>query len=231
MAMFTASLASGAVSSYEEQRDLNLSASGIHFVIIDAGAGSLEITGVSGTDEIAVRAIIQVPGRNDDEAREVIESDLVLTLEKSGDIAVLNADFKERRWDFGDSPSVELLVKIPNKLSLAVGDGSGSISVSDVSGAIEIEDGSGSITLTNVGGEVRIDDGSGSISAEDVGGDISIEDGSGSINVGGVTGSVVIDDGSGSIEVNDVQGDLIIVDDGSGALKFSGIKGQVQNGT
>ena len=149
MAMFTASLASGAASKYEEQRDLNLSTSGINVVIIDTGADSLVITGVAGADEIVATATIQVPDRNGDKARKVIESDLVLTLEKRGDIAVLSADFKERRWDFGDSPSLELVVRMPNKLSLAVGDGSGSISVSDVSGAIEIEDDSGSIILTN----------------------------------------------------------------------------------
>ena len=149
MAMFTASLASGAASNYEEQRDLNLSASGINVVIIDAGADSLVITGVAGADEIVATATIQVADRNGDKARTVIESDLVLTLEKHGDIAVLSADFKERRWEFGDSPKLELVVRMPNKLSLAVGDGSGSISVSDVSGAIEIEDDSGSIILTN----------------------------------------------------------------------------------
>ncbi len=146
MAMFTASLVSGAWSDYEEQRDLHLSASGINVVIIDAGAGSLVITGVAGADEIAVTATIQVPDRNDDKARKVIESDLVLKLEKHGDIAILTADFKESRWDFRDSPSVGLVVQMPSKLNLAVGDGSGSISVTDVSGAIEIEDGSGSIT-------------------------------------------------------------------------------------
>jgi len=94
-------------------------------------------------------ATIQVADRNGDKARTVIESDLMLTLEKHGDIAVLSADFKERRWDFGDSPKLELVVRMPDTLSLAVGDGSGSISVSDVSGAIEIEDDSGSIILTN----------------------------------------------------------------------------------
>jgi hypothetical protein len=146
MAMFTASLVSATWSDYEEQRDLHLSASGINVVIIDAGAGSLVITGVAGADEIAVTATIQVPDRNDDKAREVIESDLVLKLEKHGDIAILTADFKESRWDSGDSPSVGLVVQMPSKLNLAVGDGSGSISVTDVSGAIEIEDGSGSIT-------------------------------------------------------------------------------------
>ena len=228
MAMFTASLASAAWNGYEEQRDLNLSASGIGAVDIEAGGGSLEITGVTGADEIAVTATIQVPESDDDKARETIESDLILTLEKQGDTAVLKAYFEQKRWRFGDSPVVQLVVQMPDKLNLAVDDGSGSMQISEISGNIEVEDGSGSITMTNVGGEIKIDDGSGSISVDDVGGDISIEDGSGGIRVRGVAGSVIIDDGSGSINVSDVEEDLIIVDDGSGGLNFSDIKGRVK---
>lgn len=228
MAMFTASLAGAAWNGYEEQRDLNLSASGIGTVDIEAGAGSLEISGVSGVDEISVTATIHVPDRGDDKAREIIESDLVLTLEKQANTAVLKAFFEHKSWNFGDSPSVQLIVQMPDNLNLAVDDGSGSLSVSDISGAIEVEDGSGSITMTNVGGEVQLNDGSGSIAVTGVGGDISIDDGSGSIRIREVAGSVVIDDGSGSIDVSGVERDLIIVDDGSGGLNFSDIKGRVE---
>ena len=228
MAMFTTSLAGAAGSDFEEQRDLNLAAGGIASVDIEAGAGSLEITGVPGADEIAVMATIQVPDRDADKARELIESELVLMLEKRGETAVLKAYFEHKAWTFGDSPSVQLVVQMPDNLNLAVEDGSGSLQISDVSGNIEVEDGSGSITMTNVGGEIEIDDGSGSISVEGVGGDISIDDGSGGIRVQGVAGSVIIDDGSGSINVSDVEKDLIIVDDGSGGLNFSDIKGRVE---
>ena len=227
MAMFTASLAGAAWNDYEEQRDLRLKAGGIDKVDIEAGAGSLEISGVPGADEIAVTATIRVTDRDPDKAREIIESDLVLTLEKHGDTAVLKAYFERKLWRSGDSPSARLLVQMPDNLNLAVNDGSGSLSVSDIAGVIEIEDGSGSITMSNVGGEVRIDDGSGSISVDDIGGDIAIDDGSGSIKVRGVAGNVVIDDGSGSINVSDVEQDLIIVDDGSGGLTYSDIEGRV----
>jgi len=228
MAMFTASLAGAAAGEYEEQRELNLDAAGINTVDIDAGAGSLEITGVSGAAEISVLATIRVPDSDQEEGREIIEADLVLTLEKQGDTAFLKAEFDRHLWSFGDSPTVDLVVKMPGNLNLDVDDGSGSMQVSDVSGDINIEDGSGSITMTNVGGDIEIDDGSGSISAQGIGGDILIEDGSGSIKVRGVAGSVTIDDGSGGIDVSDVEKDLIIVDDGSGGLDYSDIRGRVE---
>lgn len=229
MAMFTASLASGAANGYEEERNLDLNADGIDTLRIEAGAGSLDVTGVSGADEISVMATIYMSGRNDDKARKKIESDLVLTLDQQGNKAVLKAWFENKLFRFGDGSSVELVVRMPDGMNLAVDDGSGSIEISDISGDIDIEDGSGSITMSNVGGEIEIEDGSGSITADVVGGNISIVDGSGGIRVDGVAGSVTIDDGSGSISVNGVEKDLIIVDDGSGGLNFSDIKGRVEN--
>ena len=176
LTMFTASLAAAAWDDYEEQRELSLSASGIDTVEIEAGAGSLEVSGVSGADEIMVTATIQVSDHDADKARKIIESDLVLTLEQRGETAVLKAYFEHSFWRSGKNRSVQLSVQIPEHLNLGVDDGSGSMSVSDIKGAIRIEDGSGSITMTNVGGDVRIDDGSGTISADDVGGDLSIDE-------------------------------------------------------
>ncbi len=228
MVVFTASLANAAWDEYEEVRDLNLSAGGISALEIEAGAGSLEVIGVTGTDDIVVIATIQVPEDDDDKARKIIASRLVLSLEKEGDNAVLKSYFEDSFMNFGDSPHVQLEVRVPSRLDLNVDDGSGSIVVENVAGNIELEDGSGSILMTNVGGNVEIDDGSGSISVEGVSGDLYIGDGSGSIKVREVTGSVTVDDGSGSINVTDVEQDLIIEDDGSGSLNFSNIGGRVE---
>jgi hypothetical protein len=226
LTMFTGGVAFAA-SEYVEDRALNLDAGGISALQIEAGAGSLEVTGVDGLDQIEVEAIITVPGRNDDKARNKIESDLELTLEERGGKAILRSIFEDGIWDFGDSPSVQLIVRMPAQLDLNVDDGSGSLVVENVHGDIELVDGSGSISMSDVGGSVDVDDGSGSIDIRGVGGDISISDGSGSITVRDVAGSVVVDDGSGSINVADIEADLIIVSDGSGGLNFSNIGGRV----
>jgi hypothetical protein len=228
-AMFTASLANAASGDeYQEVRDLNLDASGISTLEIEAGAGSLEVIGVSGANEIVVTATIQVPEGDEDKARKEIKSLLVLSLEKAGDRAVLTGYFKSGFMNFGDSPHVQLEVRVPEGLNLKIDDGSGSIVLENVAGNIEVADGSGSISMTNVGGNVEIDDGSGSISVEGVRGDLVIGDGSGSIKVREVAGSVTVDDGSGSINVSDVEQDLIIEEDGSGSLDFSNIGGRVE---
>lgn len=229
MAMFTASLANAAWSDYEEIQELELSASGIDQMAIDAGAGSMEVTGVDGANKIMVTAIIQID-EDEDEARRIIEEDLTLTLEKKGDTAVLRSQFDRSGWRFGSSGgAVRLEVRVPSSFALDIEDSSGSIRVDGVHGNIDISDSSGSIRMNDVGGNVRIDDSSGSITVVGVGNDIEIEDGSGSITVERVGGSVVVDDGSGGIRVSDVEKDLIIEDDGSGSVKFSNIRGTVQD--
>ena len=227
LGMFTVSLANAAWRDYEETRDLTLDAGGIDTVQIEAGAGSLEVRGSADAAAISVTALIQVPEK-EEKARNMIESDLVLTLERDGDTAVLKSYFESGGWGWGDSPSIGLVVEVPDRVALEIEDGAGSIKIWDVSGNIEIEDGSGSLQMSNVGGDIQIEDGSGSISVEGVGGDISIDDGSGSITVKDVRGSVVVDDGSGSINVTDVDADLIIKEDGSGALTFARISGRVE---
>ncbi len=227
LGMFTASLVNAAWRDYEETRDLSLDAGGIDTVEIEAGAGSLEVRGNADTTAISVTALIQVPEK-EEKAQKIIESDLVLTLERNGDTAVLNGYFESSGWGWGDSPSIRLEVEVPDRVALEIEDGAGSIKIWDVSGNIAIEDGSGSLQMSNVGGDIQIEDGSGSISVEGVGGDISIDDGSGSITVKDVRGSVVVDDGSGGINVTDVDADLIIEDDGSGSLNFARIDGRVE---
>ena len=137
LGMFTASLASAAWRDYEETRELSLDASGINTVEIDAGAGSLEVRGSADAGEISVTALIQVPGKKEEKALEIIESDLVLTLERDGDTALLDGYFDSSGWGWGDdNPSVRLEVVVPGRVGLGIDDGSGSIKIWEVSGNI-----------------------------------------------------------------------------------------------
>lgn len=229
LGMFAASYAQGAWSDYEEVRDLSLDARNAGGLVINAGAGSLDVEGVQAANEIQVKATIQVPGKNDEDAQEFIAAKLVLSLQRDGDMAVLIAYFEDSGWAWNESPGVSLEVTVPQGIALNVDDGSGSLTIENVRGDIRVDDSSGSIKMSNVGGTVDIEDGSGSIKLDGVGGDISIEDGSGSIDVAEVTGSVIVDDGSGSITVHDVSQDLIIVDDGSGSINYKNVQGNVED--
>ena len=228
MAMFVSSLAHAGWSDYEEKRDLTLAADGVRVLSIKAGAGSMDVTGVAGLEQISVKALIVVPKSDAEDAKEVIEENMVLTLKHHGGVASLESWF-EQGFMVSDAYIV-LDVSVPQGMSVDIDDGAGSLDIIDVLGDVTIQDGSGSIDVSNVA-NLTIDDGSGSIDVFGASGDVAITDGSGSITVKRVQGSVVIDDGSGSIRVSDVERDLTIVDDGSGGQTFSNIRGSIDSDT
>lgn len=243
MAMLAVSLTHAGSREYTEVRNLELDAAGLSAIFIDAGAGAMLVNGVEGGSEIVVVATIRVDTDDPVEGAKFVEERLRLGLERDGDRAKLNAGFSPG-WGLGSDAAVDLDVRMPARLALAIDDGSGPITVRDVSGTVNIDDGSGPIELRNPGdvdiddgsgpirldnaGAVRIVDGSGSIDIVGASGDVHIEDGSGTIDIRGVRGSVTVDDGSGDIEIDDVERDLIIEEDGSGSLRYTNVRGTVQ---
>jgi hypothetical protein len=218
-------LCTTAAFSFEKVQDLSLSTEGIQKFKIDSGSGFLKVTGNSSLRDIEVKAEIIVKGKSDKDAAEYIRKNVVLTLERNGDKAVLVSKFKNKI--FYGSRSINVTVNVPKNIHIDVDDGSGAISIQDISGDIYVDDGSGEIEIENIQGSVKIDDGSGTVSISDVEGDVSIDDGSGTIDVSVVGGTVVVDDGSGSIKIESVGGDVHIKDDGSGSLSIRDVKGKV----
>lgn len=226
MAMFAVSLAQADSKNYTEVRDLALETTGLAEFVIDAGAGSLVVTGVDGAAAIAVTATIIIEDKSEEEAQKLIAKRLDLKLERDGDRAVLQSGF-DSGWRWDANATIDLDVRMPAGLALQVDDGSGSTTITDVTADVFVDDGSGSVEITNTG-SVTVDDGSGSIIVRAASGDVYVNDGSGSIDIRGVGGSVRIDDGSGSIKVDDVENDLIIVDDGSGTVTYTNVRGAVE---
>jgi hypothetical protein len=226
MAMFASSLTYAAWNGYTETRELDLDASGVDILEIDAGAGSIVVSGVADAGDITVKAIIRIPDDDEDDAQELIAEDLVLKLEKKRSKATLDAYFEQSSWHFSDSAAVDIEVSIPHGLAIFVDDGSGSMLIEDVYSDVRIDDGSGSIEVSGAT-SVVVDDGSGPVRIVNVSGDVEVEDGSGDIKVRSVGGTVTIDDGSGGIDVRDVEQDLDIVDDGSGSVHVADIRGTV----
>ena len=211
---------------YTEQRELRADGDGIRLLDIDAGPGSLSISGAPGASDIVVNATLRVATSSEKRAAAFIARRLQLTLRTDGDRAVLKSQFRESWWFWGTRGSIDLDILVPPELGLIVDDGAGSIFIDGVRGGASIDDGSGSIRLRNAG-SVTIDDGSGDIDIVDVTGDVSIEDGSGDLIIRSVDGSVTISDGSGGIKVDGVTGDLVIEESGSGSLSINDVQGRV----
>ena len=226
MAMFAVSLAQADSGKYTEVRDLTLPSAGLTEFVIDAGAGSLVVTGVDGAGDITVTATIIIEDKNEKDAQKLIEKRLDLRLERDGDRAELKSGF-DSSWRWDGNATINLDVSMPAGIELHVDDGSGSTTIAGVTGDVFVDDGSGSIQVTNAG-SVTVDDGSGSIKVSAASGDVYIIDGSGAIEIQGVGGSVRIEDGSGHITVDDVEKDLIIEDDGSGGVTYTNVRGVVE---
>lgn len=218
----------------QTQRTLTLDAQELKQLVADTGAGKLDLIGEAGRNEVSLVADIYYYD----------EADIRLTLQRSGSKAVLEAGFDGNNFYSGNSPYIDLTVRVPAHFALKLDDGSGDTAIRNLQGDLDVEDGSGGLTIeggNNVvvedgSGELRIsaitgklvvDDGSGNLYINDVKGDVSIDDGSGNLTVRNVGGMVTIDDGSGNIEV-DGAGGLTIVDSGSGGLKINAVSGPVK---
>jgi hypothetical protein len=225
---------------HEATRSATLQAGNGARLQLEAGAGSLRITGRAGLTEVRVRARACA-------ATEALLGDLNVETRAGNGVIRIAARYPSsegRDWNDGYA-YLDLVVEVPAGMAAAIDDGSGSIVLEGL-GALDVEDGSGDLTLTDIRGDVRIDDGSGNLTVErvtgdvviddgsgdvelrDIRGDVTLEDGSGDLDAGDVTGTVrVIDDGSGSIRVTNVGGDFVVDDDGSGSIRHSGVRGRV----
>ena len=160
----------------------------------------------------------------------------------SGSNAKLEAGFDDAFYS-GNSPYIDLQVKVPARFDLQLDDGSGDTDIRGLKGDLQITDGSGdlhirggnnaritdgsgALSVRQLTGSLQLEDGSGELLIEDIAGDVTVDDGSGDLTIRAVGGVVTIDDGSGDIDV-DGAGGLTIVDSGSGGLKLNAINGPV----
>jgi len=181
MAVAAASLLAAlpAAAEHTEVIELELKAGAVEHLQIDTGAGPLEITGVPDTDRIRVRAEIRFPDADADEAAEILAERLRLTLEQGIAGAELVAEFNQTGWRafLGESPTMSLDVRVPERYSLEVEDGSGSLAIRDVRGDIDVDDGSGGVTINGVEGDLTVlDAGSGSLRYDNIGGKVEVRD-------------------------------------------------------
>ncbi len=226
-ALFLLLISTTAMADYTQSRDMVEDADGISSIDIDAGAGSLKVSGSSTVNTILVEAVIVVDGMSDKKAAKLVEERVRLEMVRDGDTIRLVSEIEDGGWSWNQKMHIDLEVQVPDRMNLTVDDASGSLLVRDVLGDVAIDDGSGSIDVINVG-SLYVDDGSGSIDVRGVTGDVEIDDGSGGLDISEVGGSVRIDDGSGSIDVRSVVADLIIISDGSGGVNYSDIGGVVE---
>lgn len=231
--------------SCEHQRDLHetLDLDGVSRLVIEAAAGELHVTGVSGSGPAVVRGTVCASRAEWAEAAGLV-------IER-GSPARITVDLPDIHSgvSFGDRHvSMDLEIEVPDSIALDISDSSGGIELRGI-GPVDIADSSGDIELVGSAGPVTLKDSSGDIHARDIGGDVRvIADSSGSIELEDVRGAVLVErdtsgdleftriqgdvvverDSSGSIRAEQVTGDFIVLKDGSGDIRSSDIGGEVR---
>ena len=222
----TATLLSGCIvvanpshANHHSQQELTIDAATLTAFDVEAGAGSLVISGSDNATDITVVADIYTDKRNRDNYQ--------LELTDSGKTAFLVSKIKSSSgfWQ-GDSPHIDLKVTVPSHMMLMLEDGSGAASISNIHGAVDIKDGSGELTIKGIKSDVTVNDGSGGLYVSEVIGNVAIVDGSGGIELSEIDGNVDIDDGSGSIYAKEISGSAMF-EDGSGDLTVRKVDGVI----
>lgn len=190
-----------------EQRQVKLDVAGLTELRADTTAGDLKIIGVKGARQIEVTADLYYS--------EIKQ--LTFSLEKQGSAAVLTATNTACVGICtGSSAYIDLVVRMPAELALALDDGSGDISIEGLNSDLVIEDGSGDLTVQG-GRNLVLEDGSGNVSLSQLSGNVVVEDGSGDLNIWQIAGTALVEDGSGDIIIRQVKG-MVSVSDGSGDI-------------
>lgn len=193
---------------------------GVRRVSIEAGAGSLRVTGLAGATQVVARGKVCA-------GSEARAGDISLDVSRRGDTIEVVVEVPESRgWSWRDHASVDLTVTLPPSLAVLITDGSGDLEVRGVE-SLELEDGSGNIDISDIAGDVTIEDGSGDLEVRGVGGTVRLDDGSGNIEVAEAGAVIVKEDGSGDIRFEDVRGNVRIERDGSGNIRVRGVGGDL----
>ena len=104
-------------------------------------------------------------------------------------------------------------------------DGSGSQTITDLSGPVDVSTGSGSLALRGIRSDVQASIGSGGIESQDVGNFIG-HAGSGRITASGVRGAVQARAGSGHIDIAQAGEGDVDVQTGSGGIEIAARAGR-----
>jgi hypothetical protein len=229
---------------FEKNIDLTIDLSTANELQISAAAGDLDIIGVAGSTEAAIKGKVCVS-----KEAWLEESGLSTITGKQSKITV-DLPSTDGNWSlFGSNYArMDLSIEVPQDLALEVKDSSGDmflrntaeVQIQDSSGDIEVENARATVVIRDSSGDIDVDraegdvtivsDSSGDINANDINGSVLVmKDSSGDIDIRRVSDDVIVErDSSGDISANDVGGDFRVLKDGSGGIRSSNVEGEVQ---
>lgn len=184
----------------------------IQAVDVRVGAGSLEAEG--GADGVRAERRVRYRGAEPRITEEVVDGVLRIRVDCDGFL-------------FGGGCQANYRFRVPSGVDVRFSSGSGSLSLSDIGGAVRVDTGSGRVELQRITGPVDAETGSGGITGTEMGSAQFVADtGSGGVDLEftSTPDMVEIDTGSGGVNVR-VPGEryALDLDTGSGGTTVSGI--------
>ena len=239
-------------AQYTETETLELKASGLRVIEINAGDGDIGIRGVDGADTITVTGEIDIAGKDSGTVQQALEKQMDFTLQERGNTAVLTAEFRKTFFlldlFLGETRNIDLNISVPSDIEIKVRDGDGDMYISDmksdlsitddggkidiqnVKGNVEILDNAGHIFLSKVSGKIQIDDKSEDIELKNCSGPIQIVDTTGAVSLYHCSGALTIEDSGGEIYIEEHDGDVRLKVRGRGGITLKNIRGDlIQN--
>jgi len=220
---FWAASALAATGSFQE----TLSVDGPIVLDVSTGSGSIDVTTgsaqhveITGHIKVSERSFMGLFKKSTEEQQALVDQ-----LQNEPPISLDDGLLKvgHLKGDvYNRNVSISYEIVVPAGTEVVSHTGSGSQTVSGVSGPVKAKTGSGSITLTDIGDSVNAKSGSGAIKANGIAGGFEAHTGSGSIRLTQVApGDIVTTAGSGSIKLHGVVGALR-AKAGSGRVEIEG---------
>ncbi len=204
--------------------DRTLQVSGPVDLSVKSGSGSITVrTGSDGTLQV-IGKIYSSKARAEENVRYLEDNP---PIEQNGNTVRVGEIDRDRSRDI--SISYELVVPVATQLVSKTG--SGSQTIGDIHGPVEVSSGSGSLKVGSIGGRVEASAGSGSIEVRAANGGVRAKTGSGSIKAYGVEGPFTSSSGSGSVELEQVGPGDVEVNTGSGSIEVNGVRGALSADT
>jgi hypothetical protein len=200
-------------ADYRSEKALKLDPGG-RFVI-DSSAGSVNITGASGSG-----ARIVITSNRDD-----LEQLLELQFEESAGEARVTAR-RRNSYEWPKRAWVHFEVHVPADTRTEVKTSGGSVEISGLRGDAKLSTSGGSIKVTDLSANLRAGSSGGSIRVEEIKGSVEVDTSGGSIDGDSVTGRLEARTSGGSIRLERVGGDVLAHTSG-GSIRIEDAGGRV----
>lgn len=171
-------------------------------VTIDHRFGKLELH-TTDSAQVSVEGVVR---SSDPEFGRQIR----FNVSEAGGGITIRTDVPEVHWHGNLSYSIDIDVRVPAKAPLAIRNRFGSINGSGVQAPSEFTNAQGSITLSDLRGAQQIENSFGSVNVTNSAGDTVIRNANGSVTVLHVKGSLDVSDRFGSVRVEDVDRALAV---------------------